>query len=59
MGLDLVFSRVIVLTSQQHPSPTMDELCQVLQAKAGRQAHCRKEVNQLHNCSQVIVLSSF
>jgi hypothetical protein len=38
IGLDPACSRVIVLNSQQHVIPTMNELCQVVQAKAGQEA---------------------
>jgi hypothetical protein len=39
MGLDPACSRVIVLNSQQHPTPTMNELYQVVQAETGQQVH--------------------
>jgi hypothetical protein len=42
LGLDLACSRVIVLNSQQHLAPTMNELCQMVQARAGQQRHSSK-----------------
>jgi hypothetical protein len=39
LGLDLACSRLIVLNSQQCLNPTMDELCQMVQARAGQQGH--------------------
>ena len=42
VGLDLACSRVIVLNSQQYPTPTMNDLCQVVEAETGRQAHSPK-----------------
>ena len=44
IGLDLACSRAIVLNSHQHLTPTLNELCLVVQAEAGQQA-CRKEVD--------------
>ena len=37
MGLDPACSRVIVLNSQQHLTPTINELCQLVQAETGQQ----------------------
>jgi hypothetical protein len=42
LGLDLACSRVIVLNSQQHLAPTMNELCQMVQARAGQQGYSSK-----------------
>jgi hypothetical protein len=42
MGLDLACSRLIVLNSQQYPTPTMNEVCQMVQARAGQQGHSSK-----------------
>jgi hypothetical protein len=44
MGLDLAGSRAFVLNSHQHLTPTLNELCRVVQAEAGQKA-CRKEVD--------------
>jgi len=38
MGLDLAGSRAIVLNSHQHLTPTLNELCRVVQAEAGQKA---------------------
>ena len=43
IGLDLACSRAIVLNSHQHLTPTLDELCRVVQAEASQTAS-RKEV---------------
>ena len=43
IGLDLACSRAIVLNSHQHLTPTLNELCRVVQAEAGQKAN-RKEV---------------
>lgn len=39
MGLDPACSRIIVLNSQQHPTPTMNELYQVVQAETAKRVH--------------------
>ena len=39
MGLDPACSRVIMLNSQQHPTPTMHELYQVVQAETAKQVN--------------------
>jgi hypothetical protein len=39
MGLDPACSRVIVLNSQQHPTPTMYELYQVVQAETAKRVN--------------------
>jgi len=39
MGLDPACSRVIMLNSQQHPTPTMYELYQVVQAETAKRIH--------------------
>jgi hypothetical protein len=44
VGLDLACSRAIVLNSHQHLTPTLNELCRVVQTEAGQEA-CRKEVD--------------
>jgi hypothetical protein len=38
IGLDLACSRAIVLNSHQHLTPTLNELCRVVQAEAGQKA---------------------
>ena len=38
IGLDPACSRAIVLNSHQHLTPTLNELCRVVQAEAGRRA---------------------
>jgi len=42
IGLDLACSRAIVLNSHQHLTPTLDELCRVVQAEAGQIAYLPK-----------------
>jgi hypothetical protein len=44
IGLDLACSRAIVLNCHEHINLTMDELCRVVQAEAGRKA-CGKGVD--------------
>jgi hypothetical protein len=39
MGLDPACSRIIVLNSQQHLTPTMNELYQVVQAETAKRVH--------------------
>jgi hypothetical protein len=38
MGLDPACSRAFVLNSHQHRTPTLNELCRVVQAEAGQKA---------------------
>lgn len=42
LGLDLACSRLIMLNSQQCLNPTMNELCQMVQARAGQQGNSSK-----------------
>jgi hypothetical protein len=42
IGLDLARSRAIVLNSHQHLTPTLNELCRVVQAEAGQKAFLSK-----------------
>jgi len=42
IGLDLACSRAIVLNSHQHLIHTLDELCRLVQAKAGQKASLSK-----------------
>jgi hypothetical protein len=44
IGLDLACSRAIVLNCHEHINLTLDELCRVVQAEAGRKA-CGKGVD--------------
>lgn len=49
MGLDPACSRVIVLNSQQHSTPTMNELYQVVQAETAKQVDLpRVDSPQVH-----------
>ena len=38
IGIDLAYSRAIVLNSHQHLTPTLNELCRVVHAEAGQKA---------------------
>ena len=42
VGLDLTCSRAIILNSQQHFTPTIDNLCQMVQTKASEIPHLPK-----------------
>lgn len=42
LGLDLTCSRVIVLNSHQHMTPTMNDLCQVVQAEVSQASQSAK-----------------
>jgi hypothetical protein len=42
LGLDLACSQVIVLNSDQHPTRTMKELCQLAQTEVSHRARLRK-----------------